>query len=111
MHCDFIVIVIFALPCANFEEQRDFKDCAQQIVFYLLLFHTVTFLIFKTRFCNLIIQSLNLPKIEAHWQEMSHSFLAWPICPMGAFDYTTNGVTMPTHAWLPGGVWLREDMS
>ena len=22
---------------------------------------------------------------------------------MGAFDYTTNGVTMPTHAWLPGG--------
>ena len=21
---------------------------------------------------------------------------------MGAFDYTTNGVTMPTHAWLPG---------
>ena len=23
---------------------------------------------------------------------------------MGAFDYTTNGVTMPTHAWLPGGV-------
>ena len=27
---------------------------------------------------------------------------------MGAFDYTTNGVTMPTHAWLPGGVWLRE---
>ena len=30
---------------------------------------------------------------------------------MGDFDYTTNGVTMPTHAWLPGGVWLREDMS
>ena len=32
---------------------------------------------------------------------------------MGAFDYTTNGVgvTMPTHAWLPGGIWLREDMS
>ena len=30
---------------------------------------------------------------------------------MGAFDYTTNGVTMLTHAWLPGGVWLREDMS
>ena len=23
---------------------------------------------------------------------------------MGAFDYTTNGVTMPTHAWLPGGL-------
>ena len=48
-------------------------------MFYLLLFHTVTFLIFKTRFCNLIIQSLNLPKIEAHWQLMSHSFVAWPI--------------------------------
>ena len=30
---------------------------------------------------------------------------------MGAFDYTTNGATMPTHAWLPGGVWLKEDMS
>ena len=30
---------------------------------------------------------------------------------MGAFDYTTSGVTMPTNAWLPGGVWLREDMS
>ena len=30
---------------------------------------------------------------------------------MGAFDYTTNGVTMPTHAWLPDGVWIREDMS
>ena len=30
---------------------------------------------------------------------------------MGAFDYTTNGVTMPTHAWLPGGVWVMEDMS
>ena len=30
---------------------------------------------------------------------------------MGAFDYTTNGVTMPTHAWLPGGIWLTEDMS
>ena len=26
---------------------------------------------------------------------------------MGAFDYTTNGVTMPTHARLPlVGVWL-----
>ena len=23
---------------------------------------------------------------------------------MGAFDYTTNGITMPTHAWLPGGL-------
>ena len=23
---------------------------------------------------------------------------------MGAFDYTTNGVTMPTHAWLRGGL-------
>ena len=30
---------------------------------------------------------------------------------MGAFDYTTNGVTMSTYAWLPGGIWLREDMS
>ena len=30
---------------------------------------------------------------------------------MGAFDYTTNGVPMPTRAWLPGGIWLREDMS
>ena len=30
---------------------------------------------------------------------------------MGAFDYTTNGVTMSTHAWLPDGVWIREDMS
>ena len=30
---------------------------------------------------------------------------------MGAFDYTANDVTMPTHAWLPAGVWLREDMS
>ena len=27
---------------------------------------------------------------------------------MGAFDYTTNGVTMPTHAWLPGGVCLKD---
>ena len=30
---------------------------------------------------------------------------------MGAFDNTTNGVTMPIHAWLPGGVKVREDMS
>ena len=30
---------------------------------------------------------------------------------MGAFDYTTNGVTMPTHASLPGGISVREDMS
>ena len=33
---------------------------------------------------------------------------------MGAFDYTTNGVTMPAHSCktASGGVWLiREDMS
>ena len=24
---------------------------------------------------------------------------------MGAFDYTTNGVTMLTLAWLPGELW------
>ena len=31
---------------------------------------------------------------------------------MGAFDYTTNGVTMPAHSCktASGGVWLREDM-
>ena len=29
---------------------------------------------------------------------------------MGAFDYTTNGVTMPAHSCktASGGVWLRE---
>ena len=32
---------------------------------------------------------------------------------MGAFDYTTNGVTMPAHSCktASGGIWLREDMS
>ena len=32
---------------------------------------------------------------------------------MGAFDYTTNGVTMPAHSsnTASGGVWLREGMS
>ena len=32
---------------------------------------------------------------------------------MGAFDYTTNGVTMPAHSFktASGGFWLREDMS
>ena len=32
---------------------------------------------------------------------------------MGAFDYTTNGVTMPAHSYktASGGVRLREDMS
>ena len=31
---------------------------------------------------------------------------------MGAFDYTTNGVTMPAHSkTASAGVWLREDMS
>ena len=34
---------------------------------------------------------------------------------MGAFDYTTNGVTMPAHSCKTASdgvsVWLREDMS
>ena len=32
---------------------------------------------------------------------------------MDAFDYTTNGVTMPAHSCktASGGVCLREDMS
>ena len=30
---------------------------------------------------------------------------------MGAFDYTTNGVTMPTHEWLAGRLWVRKDIN